>query len=92
MSTMPTIISVVPQSDKTLLVVFTDGTCRRYDCRPLMVRPDFKRLSSEQFFKTVKVDIGGHGVSWDDDLDLSEHELLANGMRLSADIATNTPA
>lgn len=34
---------------------------------------------NEAFFKSVKVDSGGYGVSWNDDIDLSEYELWVNG-------------
>jgi hypothetical protein len=38
----------------------------------------FKALENEAFFRSVKVDSGGYGVSWDDAVDLSEYELWVN--------------
>ncbi|WP_044018806.1 DUF2442 domain-containing protein [Thermoanaerobacter italicus] len=34
------------------------------------------------FFKAVKVDAGGYGVSWNSELDLSEYELWKNGKEI----------
>ena len=38
-------------------------------------------------FELVKVDAGGYGVSWNDDLDLSADELYTEGIRLKEPIA-----
>ena len=35
-------------------------------------------LKNDAFFKTVKTDAGGYGISWNDDVDLSEYELWTN--------------
>ncbi len=41
----------------------------------------FKALSSVKgLFEQVKVDTGGYGISWNDDIDLSCNELWENGM------------
>ena len=39
----------------------------------------FCALRDDVFFKTVTVDAGGYGVSWNDEVDLSEYELWHNG-------------
>lgn len=44
-----------------------------------MHRPEFKPLINKAFFRSVRVDIGGYGVSWNDDIDISEYELWTNG-------------
>ncbi len=62
-----------------LLIRFTNGEDRAYDCGPLLSRPQFRRLSDPVFFQVVRVDAGGYGVSWDDEIDLSEYELWTNG-------------
>jgi hypothetical protein len=36
-------------------------------------------LASPAFFNAVRVDPGGYGISWSDDIDLSEYELWTNG-------------
>ncbi|MDR2023061.1 MAG: DUF2442 domain-containing protein [Hungatella sp.] len=72
---------VYPLPDYTLLVSFTTGDHRQYDVAPLFDKWDaFKTLSSvEGLFDQVRVDAGGYGVSWNDDIDLSCNELWENG-------------
>ena len=73
--------SVKPLPDFRLLVCFVAGETVIYDVKPLFSKfPDFKTLSNaEGLFSCVQVDTGGHGISWNDDLDLSCNELWGNG-------------
>lgn len=52
-----------------------------YDVKPLFGRIDaFKVLENDPaLFSDVTVDVGGYGVVWNDDLDLSCDELFENG-------------
>jgi len=45
----------------------------------------FRILKSDPFFKTVKVDVGGYGISWNDGADVSEYELWTNGVEVAAE-------
>lgn len=76
----PKIESVTPLPDRNLSVRFVGGETKVYDCRPLLEREPFSSLQNESFFRQVKVDVGGYGVSWNDSIDLSESELWINGM------------
>ena len=77
----PKILSVQPLEDKKLLVKFVNNIEKIYDCKPLMERFEpFKALENEVFFKQVKVDSGGYGISWNDNVDLSEYELWINSV------------
>jgi hypothetical protein len=78
----PKIISVEPRAEKRLLVKFDNGIEKIYDCNQLLQREMFLLLKNEAFFKAVKVDPGGYGISWNDDIDLSEYELWQNGNEL----------
>jgi hypothetical protein len=80
----PRIQSVRPLEDKRLLVKFVNGVEKVYDCNPLLRLEMFQLLRNEAFFKSVKVDPGGYGVSWNDEVDLSEYELWANGKALAS--------
>jgi len=80
----PKIQSVAPLADKRLLVKFVNGAERIYDCARLLHREPFELLKNEAFFKSVKVDPGGYGISWNDDVDLSEYELWVNGKELTS--------
>jgi hypothetical protein len=75
----PKIEAVTPLPGKKLLVRFVGGPDRVYDCRPLVNQEPFSALKDEYFFRQVKVDVGGYGISWSDSIDLSESELWLNG-------------
>lgn len=77
--TFPKIVDVAPLQRKGLFVQFNNGASRIYDCRPLLKKPPFNILQSDSFFRMVKVDTGGYGVSWSDDVDLSESEIWEKG-------------
>lgn len=87
MDRIPRITSVLAVGPTQLLIEFQDGTEKVYDCQPLLDRPQFQLLRNVAFFRAVRVDAGGFGVSWNDDLDLSEYELWTNGRP-----ATNQPS
>ena len=73
--------SVAPIQDKTLLVTFLNGTTKRYDVKPLLARfPAFAALDTQRgLFEQVRVDQGGYGISWNDEIDLSCNELWERG-------------
>ena len=75
----PKVKSVKPLSAVRLLVRFDNEVEKIYDCNQLSHLDMFEFLKSEAFFKSVKVDAGGYGISWNDDVDLSEYELWTNG-------------
>jgi hypothetical protein len=69
--------------NKKLLVKFANGIEKIYDCKPLIEKFEpFKALENEAFFKQVKADAGGYGISWNDDTDLSEYELWVNAIEV----------
>ena len=73
--------SVQSLPDYHLLVQFENGKKKMYNVQPLLNKWDvFKGLSNVQgLFEQVKVDAGGYGISWNDDIDLSCNELWNNG-------------
>ena len=79
MDRYPKVDSVVPLDGKRLLVAFSNRVQKIYDCTPLLTDEAFCALSSDWFFKRVGPDPGGYGVSWGDEVDLSESELWING-------------
>lgn len=79
----PKILSVEALENKKLLVKFVNGVEKIYDCTPLLNREMFEVLNNNAFFKSVKVDSGGYGISWNDDTDLSEYELWTNGVEVA---------
>jgi hypothetical protein len=47
-------------------------------------------LNVPAFLKAVTVDPGGYGISWNDDIDLSEYELWTNGQDASNELLKHT--
>ena len=66
-----------------LLADFSDGSQTCYNVSGLFERiPAFRDLRDiTGLFALVKVDAGGYGVSWNDDLDLSADEIYNGGMQ-----------
>jgi hypothetical protein len=75
----PRIKAVLPLADRRLRVTFVNGIQKDYDCTPLTGLDRFRLLREEAFFKAVRVDAGGYGISWNDEGDLSEYELWVRG-------------
>ena len=67
--------------DYILKIYFINGICKYYDVKPLFeIWQPFRALQyTTNLFPLVKVDAGGYGISWNDDLDLSCDELWKNG-------------
>ncbi len=75
----PKIKEIEVDRDYILIVKFDNGVKKKYDFKRNFDNPVFYGLKNESFFKQVKVDAGGYGISWNDDLDLSEYEIWKNG-------------
>lgn len=67
-----------------LSVQFCEGVTKIYDVGPLFERiPAFARIEDDPAaFGAVSVDVGGYGVIWDDELDLSCDELWDRGIQV----------
>ena len=75
----PKISSAEAIDDHTLLVEFDNSSKKLYDIRPLLEKEGFFPLKNFGFFKNVQVETGGYAVFWNDEIDLSEHELWTHG-------------
>lgn len=73
--------NVIALSEYVLSVQFAEGITKVYDVKLLLDKiPTFKSLlSNPTLFSDVTVDVGGCGIVWNDDLDLSCDELWENG-------------
>lgn len=72
---------VEPLQNYVLLVTFENGVKKYYD-----LNPSFKKwkvfcdlINISGLYNNVKVDAGGYGISWNDNIDLSSNELWENG-------------
>ena len=63
-------------------VLFLSGEIKEYDVKNLFSQfPQFKKLvNNKVLFDKVSVDLGGYGISWNDDLDLDAETLWADGI------------
>ncbi|MBN3896522.1 MAG: DUF2442 domain-containing protein [Nostoc sp. NOS(2021)] len=68
--------------DTTLVIEFTNQEVKKYDVRHLLDTPMFSPLRQPAFFKNFKVEQGGYGIVWNEEIDLSEYELWKNGVSL----------
>jgi len=82
------VATVTSLDNYILLVVFENGTSKKYDIKPLFNKWDtFKSLTNQQgLYELVKVDVGGFGISWNDDIDLSCNELWNNGVEQQSSV------
>lgn len=72
-------VSALPEYK--LSVQFSEGVTKIYDVKPLFDRlPAFRSLENNNDFGGVYVDVGGYGIIWNDELDLSCDELWENGV------------
>ena len=73
--------SVTPLSDHKLCVQFAEGKTKIYDVSPLFEKiPAFRSLlDTPGAFANVAPDVGGLGIVWNDDVDLSSDEIWENG-------------
>ena len=75
-------VSALPEY--RLSVQFSEGVTKIYDVKPLFGKlPVFVSLKDNvQEFANVTVDVGGYGIVWNDELDLSCDELWENGIKV----------
>lgn len=73
-------VSALP--DYRLSVQFSEGVTKLYDVKPLFDRFSVFKIFQQlpELFDDVAVDVGGCGIVWNDDLDLSCDELWENGV------------
>lgn len=74
--------SVIPKEKFIIQAVFYNGEVIQYDVEQLFsVFPQFIIFQTEKdLFGKVKVDTGGYGVSWNDELDLDAETIYEDGV------------
>lgn len=76
----PKINNVKALEDYILEVTFDNNEVKLYNMKPWLDIEEFQVLKDKIIFSMVKVDCGGHGISWNDEVDLSEYELWIRGV------------
>ena len=71
---------VAPLPDFKLSVKFYEGVTKIYDVKPWFDKQKvFHQLFDLRLFYSVKADMGGYGIIWNEDVDLHCNELWNNG-------------
>ena len=80
------ITSLAALPDYILLVGFADGEFKQFDLKPLMDKyPPFKTLKDvDGLYEQAKIDAGGYGIVWNDDLDISAEGIYEKGVACAA--------
>lgn len=75
---------VRPLENMMIMAVFQNGVVKQYDMRKLYpIFPQFMVLETMQgLFEQVNVDVGGYGISWNDELDLDAEEIWDDGIEI----------
>ncbi len=75
------ISSVATLPDYVLLVGFTSGEYKQFDLKPLIAKyAAFASLTQiPGLYEQVKIDVGGYGLVWNDDLDLAADGIYEKG-------------
>ena len=73
--------NVAALPDYILSIQFSEGITKQYDLKPLFDKfPMFMPLKEDPaLYHSVAVDVGGYGISWNDDIDIACDELFLNG-------------
>ena len=81
---MQKVKNVKPLENFELLVEFVNGEQKRYDMKPIIGEyHQFKPLEYVyKLWDQVRVDVGGYGICWNKDIDLSCIELYENGVNV----------
>ena len=75
---------VKPKEDLIIEVQFENNEIRQYDIKKIINKWNvFGKLKDKKLFENVKVDVGGYGIIWNEDIDLSCEEIWENGEKIN---------
>lgn len=75
------IVNVETLKNKILKIKFENKEIKYYNMNNLIKNNiNFKLLNNEVIFNMAKVDKGGYGIIWTDEIDISGEELYVNGV------------
>ena len=78
----PKIKNVKVINANSLLINFNNNVKKIYNINPLLKKDMFKPLKDPVLFNSVQIDIGGYALVWNENIDISEHELWKNGIEV----------
>jgi len=79
------ITSLVTLQDYILLVGFSDNVYKKLDLKPFIEKyqPFKSLLDIDGLYEQAKIDIGGYGIVWNDELDISADGIYEKGVSCS---------
>ncbi len=79
----PVIINIIKIDKLEITLQFSDDTIKQVDLSLLIPNKVFEPLKDISFLKQARIDPGGYGISWNEDIDISESYLWDNGITIS---------
>ncbi|MBU3143488.1 DUF2442 domain-containing protein [Clostridium sp. CF012] len=72
----PKIVKIKPNSERySIIILFSDGITKEVDMLQKLNEEFYFDIKDKNRFEQVEIDNGGYGISWNDDVDMSEFEL-----------------
>ncbi|PJI08668.1 MULTISPECIES: DUF2442 domain-containing protein [Clostridium] len=65
----------VNSKEYSINVLFDNGVIKHIDFKGKLKEDFYSDLKNKLLFDQAKIDAGGYGISWNDDIDISEYEL-----------------
>ena len=80
---IPKIVKIQPNAEKYILIVqFNNGITKEIDLSQKANEEFYIDIKNKDLFEQVRIDAGGYGISWNDDIDMSEFELWNTGVEI----------
>lgn len=76
----PVVISVVPQDDFTLLLVYDNNERKVFDMKPLLKQQPFNALSDKNLFLKVKTSFDT--IEWENEIDIDPEYLYEKSKKV----------
>lgn len=83
MDRIPKVVAFEIEAHASLRVTFSNNVTKIFSFRNQLSQYPFNALKNEAFFRGAKIDAGGYGISWSDQVDISEHELWEKGVEVA---------
>lgn len=61
-------------------VLFDNNIIKKVDFKEKLKDEFYSDLRNKLLFEQAQIDVGGYGLSWNDDIDISEYELWSIGV------------
>ena len=72
----PKIVKIKPNSERySIIILFSDGITKEVNMIQKLNEEFYFDIKDKNLFEQVQIDNGGYGISWNDDVDMSEFEL-----------------